>query len=847
MIGPSTQPHATSSGYPASPSLPSNFPRSDDRIKLKDGRYFAGGYGFSTAQQAEHFLRRMDSARPPAPFLASGSSIAMPPPRETGRSRELREVEPGIWEDADGRYHAAGFAFSTLAQARDHAARHWRQRDTKADIAQAEKLPTSVGVSPFKGVPGQMPKAERGPERWIGATTLLQVNGIAFEAVLTYFGVPKDKWSHPRNNSLVDPSLSVASQADPGGATLGYWPCYADLDPRARRSYLLWLASGRCDPTTPIGYVFIYFYGLERRLVYDRAHGEADVILSEVRRLLAIYGRNPSFARYANALLEFGNVILDVPPAPLIPTLDRPYGYEVPLGVRLALGQSLLGNQALVANECLCWILSLPDTYLRTPARRCFDELVALWHMRFDQAYPGGLTVRAPKARIAVNFRPASGGYHADATVDAPDITHVQGPIPRLRELLLACSDELDALSRYLGKLPNARGSLEAAVLLPRDLRTTQFGAGAMACLDRLEQLLGDACRTTLTSAELFAQVGLEPTAESALPAAAARQLAGMLDAVDIGFEPDKRYGVCGPIGPETHICIFKAEGGGPVSPEAEHYVSARALTEIAALAATADGVVVPLEVEAIRQDLESLQLSETERARLLAHAEAFLRNPPKARAAIKRLVALSEDRRRRICQSAISAVLADGHVLPSEVRFLEGLYKALGFASEDIYTQLHRGSVEFDEPVTVARAVKDTGVALPAEVANASSVMVDAGRLERIRRETSEVSSLLATIFVDEGVTPALTTAVRSAGAGRFAGLDEPHGDLLAHLLATPMERPEFEEAARARKLLPHGALETINDWSFEKFDEPAIEDDDMILVAAHLLAPISALEKAA
>jgi hypothetical protein len=390
---------------------------------------------------------------------------------------------------------------------------------------------------------------------------------------------------------------------------------------------------------------------------------------------------------------------------------------------------------------------------------------------------------------------------------------------------------------------------LEAATLLPRELRDSEFGKDARECLAQFAELFGDADRAALATRQLLAILGQTPLeSQAGLSSQAGRQVAGMLDALDIGFEPDRRYGACGALTADTHVCIFRADGGGSVVADVERYVAARTLTEIAALAATADGVVVPLEVEAIQRDLASLDLCATERTRLLAHAEAILRNPPKARAAIKRLLALPEERRRRIAQSAITAVLADGHVLPSEVRFLEGLYKALGFPNEDIYAQLHRGSVEIDEPVTVAKAVGETGVPLPAEAVADGSVTVDAARLERIRRETSQVSSLLATIFVDDTEVrsdPAVANA--AVEADRFAGLGRAHGELLALLLSAPMERSEFEEAARARKLMPEGALETINDWSFDQFDEPAVEDEDMILVAAHLLEPIKAMEKAA
>ena len=48
-------------------------------------------------------------------------------------------------------------------------------------------------------------------------------------------------------------------------------------------------------------------------------------------------------------------------------------------------------------------------------------------------------------------------------------------------------------------------------------------------------------------------------------------------------------------------------------------------------------------------------------------------------------------------------------------------------------------------------------------------------------------------------------------------------------------MTRSEFERRAKEMRLLPDGAIERINDWSFDRFDEPLIEDGDEVVVAPH------------
>ena len=78
---------------------------------------------------------------------------------------------------------------------------------------------------------------------------------------------------------------------------LGYYPSYGQLNPRQRFIYLKWL----CDITKPvdIGYVFIFYYGLERHLISGKYPDAVNTILN-----LRQHHNHPSFLSYsANALV----------------------------------------------------------------------------------------------------------------------------------------------------------------------------------------------------------------------------------------------------------------------------------------------------------------------------------------------------------------------------------------------------------------------------------------------------------------------------------------------------------------------------------------------------------------
>lgn len=79
---------------------------------------------------------------------------------------------------------------------------------------------------------------------------------------------------------------------------LPYFPTYTGMTPEQRGVYLAWLT----DITKPvsIGYAFVYFYGLERHLIFGDFEGALKEIL-----LLRKYHDNPSFQGYsASAILH---------------------------------------------------------------------------------------------------------------------------------------------------------------------------------------------------------------------------------------------------------------------------------------------------------------------------------------------------------------------------------------------------------------------------------------------------------------------------------------------------------------------------------------------------------------
>ncbi len=95
----------------------------------------------------------------------------------------------------------------------------------------------------------------------------------------------------------------------------------------------------------------------------------------------------------------------------------------------------------------------------------------------------------------------------------------------------------------------------------------------------------------------------------------------------------------------------------------------------------------------------------------------------------------------------------------------------------------------------------------------------------------------MLASIFREEEPEPEPAAPAQAEVPALFAGLDAPHSRLLMALIETPLEADAFASLCKREKLLPGGAIETINDWAFDILDEVAIEDEDIYCLQPHIL----------
>ncbi|TVT24138.1 tellurite resistance TerB family protein [Amycolatopsis acidiphila] len=668
---------------------------------------------------------------------------------------------------------------------------------------------------------------------WIPPGRDVVVAGTMLKGGLFYVGSGmRDVAGNGIEPALIDPTLSVdLGNPDWQGETMGYWPCYADISPRARAAYLAWLVGGRVNPNACIGYVFLYFYGLERRLLTENpSPTERGVLVAEIRRLLGLYRTNSSFRCYAQGLLDavaIGDpaVRYDQPP-PEAPE----WSYELPMDLKVGLGQLAVAGRPIPAEWALSWYRHHPDTHLRTPALRCADEFLELFTTCYRARFGDGMVLKPNKARLSTSYYPASSGFRGNVDLKnpaLPDVGRLSGPITKLRDLVEGVTGDLEPYSRYLGRNPEGADSPAALALLPEGV-THKPSPETEALWFWAAQSIDGAGRGVVSAQELIARW---PTKAGKLTKADAVAVAQLLERRGLGIEPDVRFGGTTPT-PTSSIVVFRRAQPHVSAPSTE-YPAALAIISLGTLVAAVDGTVSEPERKALRElAIDELDLSEDERLRLDAHAALVLAKPPTPAMLRRRLESLAAPRKAAVGRLLTTIAAADGQVTLDEIRMLERLFTTLGLDPGEVYGTLHAAATAPDDlahaEIAGPRRAGRKLPPAPAERNRAATLALDPERLAQTRAESVRVAAELADIFTDDEPVPPPPPPVGTASA---VGLDAVHTRLL-HMLAERETwiRADFDELAGEADLLPDGALEVLNDTAYDRTGEPLCEGSDPI-----------------
>ncbi|MFS8461249.1 hypothetical protein EIQ00_03305 [Xanthomonas campestris pv. raphani] len=693
---------------------------------------------------------------------------------------------------------------------------------------------TSIaGSAPAKEFLVPKPPAGWEKTRWVQPGEIIEVRGVKISGGLFYSGV---KLATPRGGnepSLVNGVLAVAPTGN-YREPVGYQENYADLSATERRAYINWLASDRSDPECNYRYVMLFLYGIERRVLIDGAD-EPDskqgwpAIKAALRHLEAAYGKIYTVIRFQiNSLLDWmelddvGEKLYTKP----LPRFQRTH--ELPFYLRLALGQCSLDRAPIPARLALAWARLSPEIPLRTATTRCAEEFDQLFVERYRELFDAGLVLPKNRTKLKFSrqtFSPAFYGnsFKPKTFGETPDVTALTAPIKKLNEIVQQCTDELGPLSRLINKNPEARNMLDGLLHLPASIWPAPRKAALQLLVDEVQ---GRAITLPLTQlADRFGNGGAPLNREKI------RDLARTLEAAHIGMEPNVLEGARAP-GDTDPVVLFALLPGQTHQAQSSAYQIALLTLELASTVAQADGDFSAHEIEHLGREIDAWShLSPADHNRLRAHLLWLSLAPITLASLKKKLDPLDQPTKETIAASMASLAQSDGTVSPDEMRFLEKVYKTLGVETKRVFSDVH--AVSSGRSATQAEQTKQ--------------FRLDPKRIAELQHDTAKVSALLAGIFTEDVPEPIIEPQAlplpsqEAASNPGLLGLDEAHSALLRLMLSRPnWTRSELEDGASDLELMLDGALEHINDASFDAYDIPFSEGDDPVEINPEFIEKI-------
>jgi tellurite resistance protein len=669
----------------------------------------------------------------------------------------------------------------------------------------------------------------------------------------------------PGEPSAIITSLPVAGVAAPPLADFGYYPSYDRISAEQRRCYLEWLSNGRTDAEPAqrsLGYLFIFFYGLERRIVLD---GDRDpFLLQEVIRLLEHYGpahKSRSLKSYFLQLLHFA-------------------GWQLGSDAYRELWSRLLafdgdrpdedGLRFVLANlyqrrEPLDWLVACRLAFTNLESRRSTvvartqDKFFSLFEQRFNEQFPSGFLLEAAKQETLVQYRPASSALAQISyqrrrdnpfELRIPNVAGLHSQFKSLPKIWNACIDDLSGYSRALR---SARTGNAAAVArwqaLPPELQKTE----THPLRSEIDALVAASPKEgNYTFVPIAALASLAEIPERAkLTLAQSRQIIELVDA--LGWQLAPNPSITGlPLAWNQEITLFRLGGTQPSTTETAGLVR---LLYLAIALAAADGVIEAEEL-AIFYQLASAEKANENDLLLLRATEASLRRD--AHVALRSLPQMAKliptASKEFVLRTMARIAAADGEVSLDELKVLRRMARSFGL-NADAVERLLREDESFRE-ITIASATRSRahGEKIPERPSDRSAAFaLDQQRINALTQETREVISMLSLVMADTEEAPcAPPTVVPGTPATQahewLSGLDARYYAAVLALISRDEITPaDFDCLAVDNHLMPDDLFNAINMWSDEALGDFLLERGQNITVFRNLLPDAAGVRAAA
>ncbi|MEM7495792.1 MAG: TerB N-terminal domain-containing protein, partial [Myxococcota bacterium] len=247
--------------------------------------------------------------------------------------------------------------------------------------------------------------------RWVPAREFVRIQGHAIAGGLFYLG--RQGRGEFTDGCYIDPDLPARRRRlwESEGCPIYWAPRYDSMARQYRGAYLAWLAGGRCDPKVDIGYVLLFFHGLERRFFIDGQKGivpleEKVLIIREVKRLMRVYKQKYLLEDYGTDFLAAVWALHHQ--KPVIPKYIDPVRNVYTGLFRLILGEHVAAKKRLPPRMAYQWTVLATEKPYKIDKYFHHEKMQELFAIRYAQSFGEGLLVKPNKKRLELLYSPAN-------------------------------------------------------------------------------------------------------------------------------------------------------------------------------------------------------------------------------------------------------------------------------------------------------------------------------------------------------------------------------------------------------------------------------------------------------
>ncbi|MBP7737934.1 MAG: TerB N-terminal domain-containing protein [Spirochaetes bacterium] len=588
---------------------------------------------------------------------------------------------------------------------------------------------------------------------------------------------------------------------------LGYWPSYSLISPYSRGKFINWLEGGKKDIEIDIGLVFIYFYGLEFRAIYEKLNHKE--ILFEIIRLNQLYNFNGSFKGYSESLIAWLILSINdysVDEKNILNNFMNRINFYSPI---YSSGAYYKINNKEFSKDLLIQIISI---YENTPRSRIPEKLGKIFNDYFlikIEPMWDSIQSEVKYKQIAYHHHCASSIYQLreKAIVEGFNYYFPTSIKNKLANIWEQCIVELKLYSRKIGKATEN----ELYLLLPKELRELYTHPFADSFNEFAEKKQNQVCKVNEV-AEF-----LNISYSDKLSLKQSKDLCSTFEQMGLNIEPDARY-FSDSYKWDDFIIFYQEEN--PGIPQKADYAIASMLFDLGVNIASADLKVDKEELDVAEDFIKNNFCTiEHDKIRINKRRQLAEVGAIKGKGIAKKLserLKVSDLEKIGKYLFMISAV--DGVIDKSEIRAIKRIFQDFGLSDEIFNAMLNDYKANsFIQDATKIRKgdkINKEGSIIPERaIVDQDTVKIDQNVLNAVLKDTENVKKILSSVFTSE---PEMKTEPdKTIPVEEYYELPKELTSFVKLVLQKKSwDREDLRQLAIKNNIMLNSAIEKINYW---------------------------------